>query len=338
MSEIKRLLNIVGSGAYLSEDESAFIFDNMMAGELTPSQMGGLLLALRVRGETIDELTGGVRIMRERSVKVNVPEGAVDTAGTGGDASGTFNISTASAIVVAASGLVVAKHGNKALTSKSGSADILSALGVNTETEVKIIENCIKKTGIGFIYAPRHHLAMKNVASTRVDLGTRTIFNLLGPLSNPADTKFQLIGVYDKKWLEPMARVLSKFGSERVWVVHGEDGLDEITTTDTTNIVELHKGKINQFSLIPEDVGIPRAKLDDLKGGTSEENAEMMRALLGGYKNPIRDIVLLNAGAMLLIGGIAKDLKDGINIAADGIDSGKATKTLEHLIEISNMS
>ena len=334
----QKLLDKVGSGKTLFEDESAFVFDCMMSGIATPAQMGGILLALRARGETVDELIGGVRAMRNRAIKVMAPLGAVDTAGTGGDASGTFNISTASAIVVAASGIVVAKHGNRALTSKSGSADILAELGVNIDAEVSIVERCLTHVGIGFMMAPLYHKAMKNVAPTRLELGTRTIFNLLGPLSNPADAKFQLVGVYDSKWAEPMAEVLNKLGSKRVWIVHGSDGLDEITTTGPTEVVELNDGVIKRFSLSPEDVGFSRSELSDLKGGSSAENAQLMKGLLAGKKDPIRDIVLLNAGAMIFIGGGVESLRDGVNLAIESIDSGKAKDKLDALINVSNSS
>ena len=334
--EFKGLIARVATGTPLTEDEATRAFDLMMSGDATPAQMGGLLMALRVRGETVDEITGGVRAMRARSVKIKAPAGAVDTAGTGGDASGTFNISTAAAIVIAASGVPVAKHGNRALSSKSGSADLLVGLGVNIEADMALIERSIEEIGIGFMMAPRHHGAMRHVAPARVELGTRTIFNLLGPLSNPAGATRQLIGVFDSVWAEPMAQVLRNLGSERVWVVHGSDGIDEITTTSPTHVVELKDGEITSFEVTPEDAGLARAKPDDLKGGDGEHNAALMRDILDGKPGPLRDIVTLNAGAALVIAGLADELADGVSLAQAAIDSGKAKATLDGLVAISN--
>ena len=334
--EFKGLIAQVAAGKSLSEEDATTAFDLMMSGDATPAQMGGLLMALRVRGETVAEITGGVRAMRARAVKIKAPAGAVDTAGTGGDSSGTFNISTGAAIVIAASGVPVAKHGNRALSSKSGSADMLAALGVNIDAEMPLIEQSLAEIGIGFMMAPRHHGAMRHVAPARVELGTRTIFNLLGPLSNPAGAKRQLIGVFDPVWAKPMAEVLRNLGSERVWVVHGSDGIDEITTTGPTQVVELKDGDIRSFEVTPEDAGLARAAPADLKGGDGAENAQRMLSILDGEQGALRDIVTLNAGAALILAGRAADLAEGVSLAQQSIDSGKARETLAELVAISN--
>ncbi len=334
--KFKSLIDKVAIGQTLNTSESVKSFEYMMSGNATPSQMGAFLMGLRVRGETVEELTGGAKAMRARALQVNAPKNAVDTAGTGGDGTGTFNISTAAAILVAASGIPVAKHGNRALTSKSGSADMLSALGVNIEAEVDIIEKCLNKANIGFMMAPKHHGAMRHVGPTRLELGTRTIFNLLGPLSNPANASLQLIGVFDRSWAEPMARVLDNLGSKRVWVVHGSDGIDEITTTGTTDVVEMHNGYIKKFKISPEEAGLEYSSISQLRGGDGEYNARIMKDLLSGQTGPIRDIVILNAAAMILISGRAENLKEGAKIVSENIKNGKAKETLELLIKISN--
>jgi anthranilate phosphoribosyltransferase len=251
MERFRALVGKVATGATLSREEAVHAFDKMMSGEATPSQMGGLLMALRVRGETIDEIAGAVSIMRAKMLKVSAPAGAIDVVGTGGDAAGSYNISTCAAFIVAGAGVPVAKHGNRALSSKSGAADVLSALGVNIELGADAISRCIREAGIGFMFAPSHHPAMKHVGPTRVELGTRTIFNLLGPLSNPAGVKRQMMGVFARNWIEPLAQVLGALGSERAWVVHGSDGLDEITTTGTTHVAELKDGKVRTFDINP---------------------------------------------------------------------------------------
>ena len=254
--DFKALIAKVATGASLTREEAAGAFDRMMSGEATPSQMGGLLMALRVRGETVDEITGAVTTMRAKMLGVKAPAGAVDVVGTGGDASGSFNISTCAAFIVAGAGVPVAKHGNRALSSKSGAADVLQALGVKIELDAKQVGTCIREAGIGFMFAPAHHPAMKNVGPTRVELGTRTIFNLLGPLSNPASVKRQMIGTFSKQWVEPMAQVLKNLGSESIWVVHGSDGLDEITTAGPTSVAALENGTIRTFEITPEDAGL----------------------------------------------------------------------------------
>jgi anthranilate phosphoribosyltransferase len=274
--------------------------------------------------------------MRARAAHIKAPDNAIDTVGTGGDAIGTYNISTASSLVVAGCGVPVAKHGNRAFSSKSGAADVLTALGVNLDCDFALIERAIVEAGVGFMMAPRHHSATRHVAGPRVELGTRTIFNLLGPLSNPAGVKRQLVGVFAQKWIEPMARTLGNLGSEHAWVVHGSDGLDELTTTGPTHVAELKGGQVRTFDVTPEDAGLKRAKLDDLKGSTPQANAEAIQELLRGKRDPFRDIVLLNAGAALIVAGKATSLKDGAGKAAAAIDDGRAKAALEKLVAITN--
>lgn len=336
LGDIRSMIAIVASGQSLSLEEAHAAFDIMMSGDATPSQMGGFLMALRVRGETVDEITGGAMAMRAKMVKIKAPDHAIDTCGTGGDASGTYNVSTAAGIVVAASGVTVAKHGNRALSSKSGSADVLTALGVEIDTPPDIVERAIGEVGLGFMMAPKHHGAMRHVGGTRVELGTRTIFNLLGPLSNPAGAKRQLIGVFAKEWIEPLAHVLKSLGSSRAWIVHGEDGLDEITTTATTHVAELRDGEVTTFEISPEVAGLPFAELSALKGGDAEHNAKALRGVLAGEKNAFRDIVLLNTAAALIVAERVDDLRSGVELAAKTIDSGAAVTTLERLVTVTN--
>ncbi|MDO8878544.1 MAG: anthranilate phosphoribosyltransferase [Pseudolabrys sp.] len=333
--DFKSLIAKVATGASLTRDEAANAFDRMMSGEATPSQMGGLLMGLRVRGETVDEITGAVTTMRAKMLGVKAPADAVDVVGTGGDASGSYNISTCAAFIVAGCDVPVAKHGNRALSSKSGSADVLGALGVKIDLNADQVGRCIRDAGIGFMFAPAHHPAMKNVGPTRVELGTRTIFNLLGPLSNPASVKRQMIGTFSKHWIEPMAQVLNNLGSESVWVVHGSDGLDEITTVGTTSVAELKDGKIRTFEVSPEDAGLPRAKPDALKGGDADHNARALLDVLKGRPSAFRDVALLNAAAALIVAGKAKDLKEGVALAAKAVDSGEAEGRLDRLIAVS---
>ncbi|MDH3660317.1 MAG: anthranilate phosphoribosyltransferase [Alphaproteobacteria bacterium] len=335
-ADIKEIIAHAAARQALTQDQAKVAFDIMMSGDATPSQMGGLLMALRVRGETVDEITGGALAMRAKMVRIKAPDDAIDTCGTGGDASGTYNVSTAAGLVVAAAGVPVAKHGNRALSSKAGSADVLTALGVNIETETEIVERSIKEVGIGFMMAPRHHGAMRHVGGTRVELGTRTIFNLLGPLSNPAGTKRQLIGVFAKEWVRPLAEVLGRLGSERAWVVHGADGLDEITTTGTTHVAELKDGKVETFEISPEVAGLPFADPAALKGGDADHNAAALGAVLRGEPSAFRDIVLLNTAAALVVAGRADDLRAGVAVAADAIDGGAAMTVLDRLIAVTN--
>ncbi|WP_454916893.1 anthranilate phosphoribosyltransferase [Xanthobacter sediminis] len=333
--EFKPLLGKVATGASLTRDEAASVFDKMMSGEATPSQMGALLMGLRVRGETVDEIAGAVSVMRSKMLPVAAPAGAVDVVGTGGDASGSYNISTCAAFIVAGAGAPVAKHGNRALSSKSGAADVLMALGVRIDLPPAGISRCIAEAGIGFMFAPAHHPAMKHVGPTRVELGTRTIFNLLGPLSNPAGVKRQMVGVFAKSWIVPLAEVLKALGSERAFVVHGSDGLDEITISGATDIAVLEDGRIHTFQVVPEDVGLARAPAEALRGGDAKVNAAALTAVLEGARNPYRDVSLFNAGATLMVAGRAKDLREGVEMAAASLDTGAARAKLEQLVAVS---
>ena len=333
--DFKALIAKVADGEALTEAEAASAFQIIMSGEATPSQIGGFLMALRVRGETVEEITGAARIMREKSLRVDAPEDAIDIVGTGGDGTGTYNISTAATFVVAGCGVPIAKHGNKALSSKAGAADVLTALGINIDLEPEQVSQCIQEAGVGFMMATRHHGAMRHVGPTRVELGTRTIFNLLGPLSNPAMVRRQMTGVFAPEWVEPLAHVFAKLGLDAAWVVHGS-GLDEITTTGVTNVAELKDGKIRLFDITPEEVGLERVSLEALKGGDPDYNAKALRALLQGEKGPYRDVVLMNAAASLIVAGKTTELADGVEMAGGSIDSGAAETALDRLIAISN--
>jgi anthranilate phosphoribosyltransferase len=334
--ELKGLIAKAATGAALTREEAARGFDTMMSGEATPSQMGGLLMALRVRGETVEEITGAVTAMREKMLRVKAPTDAIDVVGTGGDASGSYNISTCAAFIVAGAGVPVAKHGNRALSSRSGAADVLGALGVNIELPPDGVGRCIKEAGIGFMFAPAHHPAMKNVGPTRVELGTRTIFNLLGPLSNPAGVKRQMVGVFSRQWIEPLAQVLKNLGSESVWVVHGSDGLDEITTSGATYVAALENGAVRTFEITPEEVELPRVKPEALRGGDAKANARALADVLKGNKSAFRDVAVFNAAAGLVVAGRAKELKAAVALAAQSIDSGEADARLQRLIKVSN--
>jgi anthranilate phosphoribosyltransferase len=336
MESFKPLIARVAAGATLTREEAVTAFDSMLSGEVTPSQMGAFLMALRVRGESVEEITGAVTAMRAKMLAVRAPSGAIDIVGTGGDSSGTYNVSTLASIIAAACGVTVAKHGNRAASSRSGAADTLAVLGVRIGLPPEHVERCLEEAGIGFMMAPNHHAAMRNVGPTRVELGTRTIFNLLGPLSNPAGVKRQLIGVFSAVWLEPMAEVLRNLGSERVWITHGSDGLDEITTTGPTKVVELKNGAIHAFEVTPEDAGLERADPAGLKGGEPADNAAALVKVLDGGPGGYRDIALLNAGAALLIAGKAASLKDGVALGDAAIRSGAARRTLDRLIAVSN--
>jgi anthranilate phosphoribosyltransferase len=336
MPDLKALLGLVAKGQALSSEQAEQAFDIIMSGNATPSQMGAFLMALRVRGETVEEIIGAARTMRSKMLPIEAPAGAIDTCGTGGDAKGTLNVSTGAALVVAACGVPVAKHGNRALSSKSGAADVLTALGVDIEADMALVERALREANIGFLMAPRHHSAMRHVGPTRVELGTRTIFNLLGPLSNPARVKRQLLGVFAEDWVEPLAEVLKGLGHERAWVVHGADGLDELSTTGESQVTELKDGKLRSFTVTPEEAGLNRASLEDLKGGDAEHNAIVMRAMLDGEHGPFRNVVLYSSAAALIIAGKAEDLKSGVAQAAEAVDSGKAKATLAQLVAITN--
>lgn len=334
MADLKSFIAKVAAGEPLNREDARKAFGVMMSGDATPAQIGGFLMALRVRGESVDEIYGAVSVMREKMLPVSAPAGAVDIVGTGGDASGTYNVSTAAAFVAAGAGLKVAKHGNRALSSKSGAADSLAALGVSLELDPDGIAACIREAGVGFMFAPAHHSAMRHVGPSRVELGTRTIFNLLGPLSNPAGVTKQLLGVFSPVWLEPIAEVLKDLGSETVWVVHG-DGLDEMTTTGPTRVVALENGCIRSFETTPEELGLERVDLAALKGGDGIYNAKALKKVLEGEINAYRDISLLNAAGALVVAGKAETLQEGLEQAAHAIDSGAALTALETLVAVS---
>ena len=336
MAEFKPLIAKVAAGTPLTRSEAREAFDVMMSGDATPSQIGGFLMALRVRGETVDEITGAVEIMREKMLPVSAPADAIDIVGTGGDASGSYNISTCAAFVAAGAGLKVAKHGNRALSSRSGAADVLMALGVKIDVGPEKIAECISEAGLGFMFAPAHHSSMKFVGPSRVELGTRTIFNLLGPLSNPAGAKRQVTGVFSKQWVEPLAQVLQNLGCEACWICHGEGGMDEIVPTGTTWISELKDGTITSFTLTPEEVGLKRSSFDDLKGGDAEHNADALRHVLGGKPSAFRDAAVMTAAAALVVAGREPSLKQGVAAAQKAIDSGAAETALINLIKVSN--
>jgi len=321
MDDLKSIIGKVATGATLSRDEAASAFESMMSGEATPSQMGGLLMALRVRGETVDEITGAVSAMRAKMLRVKAPGNAVDVVGTGGDGSGSVNVSTCASFIVAGAGVPVAKHGNRALSSRSGAADVLSSLA---------------EAGIGFMFAPSHHPAMKNVGPTRVELATRTIFNLLGPLSNPAGVKRQMVGVFSRQWVQPLAQVLKNLGAESAWVVHGSDGLDEITLTGPSFVAALENGNIRTFEVTPEEAGLNRVGGAALKGGDADANAIALQSVLDGKPSPFRDVALLNAAAALIVAGRAKNLKEGVALGTKSLDSGAAAARLKQLIAVSN--
>ena len=336
--DMKEVLALVAEGERLSVDQTRRAFDVMMSGDATPSQTGALLMALRLRGETVEELTGAVMTMREKMTRIESPATAIDVVGTGGDRSGTYNVSTAAAIAVAGCGVPVAKHGNRAASSRSGAADVLAELGVDVECDFSLTRKALWEAGMCFMFAQRHHGAMRHVAGARVEMGARTIFNMLGPLSNPAGVDKLLVGVFSREWVEPLARVLGNLGSRRAWVVHGGDGLDEITTTGPTSVAELKDGEIRTFQIAPEDAGLPRSDGESLKGGDAAANALAIDALLDGRRNAFRDIVLMNAAGALIVAGEAGNLEDGAAMAADSIDGGKARAVLDGLIAITNES
>jgi len=328
-------LKRLAAGEALTAAEAAKAFTAIMAGAVSPVRVAAFLTAIAVRGPTVDEITGGARTLRLQALAVEAPEGAMDVCGTGGDGQGTFNISTAAAFIVAGCGVPVAKHGNRAMSSRTGTADVLEALGVRIGLSPEGVAHCLKEANIGFMFAQTHHPAMKHVAPVRQELGFRTIFNLLGPLANPARVKRQLLGVYSAEWVEPIAKALQALGAVRAWVVSGGDGLDEITTTTTTTVAALENGKIRRLEIGPEDAGIERTGSSALKGGDAGENAEAIRALLKGAKGAFRDIAMLNAAAALIVAEKAGDLREGARLAAACIDEGGAYDALEALIAAS---
>ncbi|MBI4666158.1 MAG: anthranilate phosphoribosyltransferase [Nitrospinae bacterium] len=330
---ISRLLDL----GDLTETQMTFVMEQIMTGGASDAQIAAFLVALRMKGETVEEITGAARVMRDKALKVEAGPGAVvDTCGTGGDGAHTFNVSTTAAFVAAGAGLVVAKHGNRAISSKSGSADVLKALGVNVEAEVSRVEECLKEAGIGFLFAPALHSAMRFVMPARRDIGARTIFNVLGPLTNPAGAKRQVMGVYDRKLIEPLAVALGKLGAVKAFVVHGQDGLDEITVTAPTYMALLENGQVKTLTITPEQFGIPIHKPDSIKGGDAEQNAKITRHVLEGEKGAHRDITLLNAAAVICAGGLADFIDDALPLAEKSIDTGVALEKLEKLVKITN--
>ena len=334
--DLKPFLARVAAGETLAEDQAERAFAVIMAGDATAAQIGALLMGLRLRGETVAEITGAARVMRAKALSVAAPPGAVDTCGTGGDGSGTYNISTAAALVTAACGVPVAKHGNRALSSRCGSADVLEALGVNIEADVGVVERALAEANFGFLLAPRHHRAMRHVMAPRRELGTRTIFNLLGPLSNPAGARRQLVGVFARDWVRPLAEVLGRLGAEKAWVVHGADGLDELTTTGVSYVAALDGGRVSTFEVTPEEAGLPRAQARDLAGGDAAANAAALTALLDGAAGPYLDIVLLNAAAALIVAGKTGGLGEGAAMAREAVASGAARACLDKLVAITH--
>lgn len=337
MESFKPFIAKVATGATLSRDEARDAFDTILSGEVTAAQAAAFLMALRVRGEQTDEIIGAVSALRSKMLPVTAPADAIDIVGTGGDNSGSYNVSTLAAIITAACGVPVAKHGNRAASSHSGAADVLTALGVKVGIEPAGITLCIAQAGVGFMFAPAHHASMRHVAPVRTELGTRTIFNLIGPLSNPASVKRQLIGAFSESWLQPMVEVLQSLGSDRVWAAHGADGMDEISTSGPTRIVALDQGKISQFTIQPAELGLKTASVSDLRGGDPTHNAAALTAVLDGEKTPYRDIAALNAAAALVVAGKASTLADGLAQATAAVDSGKGKAVLAALISASNM-
>ncbi|MFT7570999.1 MAG: anthranilate phosphoribosyltransferase [Paracoccaceae bacterium] len=334
--DFKSILALAADGAEFDRDQAETAFDIIMSGDATPAQIGAFLMCLRMRGETVTEIAAAASVMRAKAIKIPAPPDAIDIVGTGGDGSGTLNISTGSALTVAGCGVPVAKHGNRALSSKSGAADVLMALGVNIDADMRLIEKSIADAKIGFMMAPRHHSATRHVAGPRVELAIRTVFNMLGPLSNPAMVKRLMVGVFAPEWVEPMARVLAALGAERAWVVHGEGGLDELATSGMANVATLEDGKVKTFEVTPEDAGLPRCDIAEIKGGDAEFNAAALTALLAGKPSAYRDTVLFTSAAALIVAGKADNLKDGAAVAAESLDTGKARAALDRMIEISH--
>ena len=336
MDGFKPFLARIADGQRLPRDAAEEAFDTILSGDVTQAQIGAFLMGLHVRGETVEEITGAVASLRKRMARVVAPAEAIDIVGTGGDGVGTYNISTLAAIVVAACGVPVAKHGNRAASSKSGASDVLGALGVGVGLAPDHVARCIREAGLGFMMAQTHHPAMRHVGGARSELGTRTIFNMLGPLSNPAGVRRQLLGVFAPQWLEPLAEVLRNLGSERVWVMHGSDGIDELTVTGPSHIVALEGGTIRAFTVTPEEAGLARAEPSALRGGDPTVNAAALRAVLDGARNPYRDVAVLNAAAALVIAGAAGDIRHGATLAAGALDDGRARATLDRLVAVSN--
>jgi anthranilate phosphoribosyltransferase len=329
---LKRLV----AGERLTADDAANAFAAIMSGEVSPARMAGFLTALAMRKPSTEEILGAVKAMRGAMRSIRAPDGAIDLCGTGGDGLGTLNVSTAAAFVVAGCGVSVAKHGNRNMSSQTGTADVLEALGVKIDLEPGAAEDCLGETGFCFLFAPAYHTAMRHVAPVRRELGFRTIFNLLGPLSNPAGVKRQLLGVFAEEWIEPLADVLGRLGTEQAWVVHGDDGMDEISLSGPTQAAVLVGDAVSRRTVVPEDAGIARVPLANLKGGNAAENARAIRDLLAGAESPFRDVVLLNAGAALVVAGKAETLRAGAALAADSIDQGRAKDMLARVAAFSS--
>lgn len=333
---IHHALSLLADGKNLPLDIGTRAFQIIINGGATPAQIAAFLMGLRVKGESVDEITAGATAMRVKAKPFNSVVGAIDTCGTGGDSRGTYNISTAVAFVLAACGIPVVKHGNRSVSSRSGSADVLIALGIKTDAEAEVMERCLRECGIAFLFAPKYHPAMRNVAPIRQELGLRTIFNILGPLTNPAKPDFQLLGVYNKSLMKPLAEALKSLGTKAAWVVHGSDGLDELTSTGKSSVVALKDGEISEFEVSPEDAGLPCSSLEDIKGGDPEHNSYAMIEAISGVENAYRNAVVYNAAAGLVIAGKVINLKEGAELAKQAIDSGKAHSALKKLADLSN--
>ncbi len=333
---IKEAIDLLVKGQSLDMEQAAAVMNQIMEGEATPAQFGSFVTALRLKGETVEEIAGMARVMREKALPVKVSGALVDTCGTGGDSSKTFNISTTAAFVVAGAGLKVAKHGNRGMSSGCGSADVLDALGVKIDLGAPEVERCLEDIGIGFMFAPTFHPAMKYASPSRKEIGIRTVFNILGPMTNPAGAQAQLLGVFDEALTMIMAEVLGILGCKHALVVHGEDGLDEITLGGKTTVCELKDGLVSRYYIHPDDFGFARTSVDQLRGGPPQENADILRRVVKGEKGPYRDIVLLNAAAALVAGDVESDLQKGVRLAAEAIDSGRALEKLERLVELTN--
>ena len=336
MTDFNKILSKIHQKEGLSNQDSYFSFNYILEGKANERQIEKFLLGLRNRGEKIEEIIAATKVMREKSLKVSAPNSAIDTCGTGGSGSGKYNVSTAASLVAAGAGSIIAKHGNRSLSSKSGSSQVLEELGVKLDIEPKKITKCMERANIGFMFAPNHHPAMKYVGPVRQKLGVRTIFNILGPLSNPANVKKQLIGVFDKKWLKPMAETLKILGSQRALLVNGSDGFDELTTTGISNVTELNEGNIVSYKINPKDLGLKLSKTNDLIGGDPKQNAKKIILLLEGERGPYRDIVLLNSAAALYVDNKVRNFLDGISVSKNSIDNGNAKNALKNLVQVSN--
>ena len=334
---MQQVLALLADGKNLPPDIAVRAFQIIMNGGATPAQISAFLMGLRIKGETVEEISAAATAMRIKAKPFKAVTDAIDTCGTGGDSRGTYNISTATALVLAASGLPVVKHGNRSVSSSSGSADVLDILGVKTDCEPEIAERCLQECGIAFLFAPKFHPAMRHVAPIRSELGLRTIFNILGPLTNPAAPDFQLLGVYNESLLKPLAETLKSLGTKAAWVVHGSDGLDELTITGSSKVIALKNGELNDFEVTPEDAGLPCGSLEDLKGGDPQRNADALIEAISGVESPYRNAIVYNAAAGLVIAGKTDNLKDGAAIAKEAIDSGKAHSILKKLVDLSNI-